>query len=201
MNRQVVIHPIVFAAYPALFYYDINFHYFDSSVLLRPLLLMVGVTTVVWYLLSKLLGSGRKAASYISLTVMLLFSYRAVADFATREGMAAAGQGLSIAQILVFGSLAAIGAGSIYLLKKRTDLGPWTYLLNVVGTVLIIFPVVGIAKKSFPASAVLQARDNSGQWGHLVGGNAWAGAGRDEPGHLFHNPRWLRPIRRFAGDL
>ena len=56
--------------------------------------------------------------------------------------------------------MAAIGAGSIYLLKKRTDLGPWTYLLNVVGTVLIIFPVVGIAKKSFPASAVLQARDN-----------------------------------------
>ena len=145
MQKQIIIHPFLFALFPALFLFGTNSKFVDFSVVLRPALLTLVVVSLAWMLLTVAVGAKRQAAIAVSLTVLGLFSFQAVSQainsLASQQGI----EGLSTGHQIILGSLALTVAGTVLCLKMRKYLEEITYLMNVVGTVLVAVPLTTVA--------------------------------------------------------
>jgi len=69
------VHPLLVAAFPALFLYATNISQFSLDVLMVPVLVLVASAAALWALLGLALRSARKAALIVSLFFLLLFSF------------------------------------------------------------------------------------------------------------------------------
>lgn len=145
MKKQVVIHPFLFALFPALFLFGSNNKFFELSVVFRPALLSLAVVSIAWAALSAVLRDKRQSAIPVSIAVLGLFSFQAVSDALTNLASEQGIQGLSTGHQIIVGCLALALAGALLCLKLKKYLDPITYLMNVVGTILVAVPLTTVA--------------------------------------------------------
>jgi hypothetical protein len=154
MKKQVIIHPFLFALFPALFLFGTNSKFVDFPVVFRPALLSLAVVSIAWMALTAAVRAKRQAAIAVSLTVLGVFSFQAVSQalnsLASQQGI----QGLSTGHQIIVGSLALTLAGTVLCLKLRKYLEEITYLMNVVGTVLVAVPLTTVAIEGLVGSEV-----------------------------------------------
>ena len=145
MNKQVILHPFLFALFPALFLFGANDGFFEFSAVLRPAALTLVVVSIVWVASFAFVRDKRQTAIAISLTVLGLFSFQAVSDTLSQVGSKQGIQTISTAHQVIVGSLIFAFGGSVLCISLRKYLDQITYLMNVVGTILVAVPMMTVA--------------------------------------------------------
>ena len=155
MNRSVVVHPFLFAAFPALFLLAHNLHLFHVGAIVSSLLILLGLALVFWIALTFTLKSGQKAGLLISLFLVLLFSYEnlfeIVRDLVARaDWLVGLFIRMGIDQARLHGFLLAVcvvvfGVGAYLLIRTRRDLHNLTLVANVMGSALVVMTLLNIA--------------------------------------------------------
>jgi len=160
VKRSLIIHPFLFGLFFTLALYSANQTEVSFGDVLPPLLVVVGCTAVILLLAWLLLRDARKAALLTSIEVILCLSYVHVVNLLdTRTAnaswvMVTPESGLAL---LIWLAWAAVFGMSVYFIrwywKKRWNrsLGKLTILLNIVGAVLIIMPVITIVVQKVQA--------------------------------------------------
>lgn len=74
-KKSIVIHPFLFAVYPILFLFSHNIKEVQLKVILIPILIIVGISFVLWFLLSPLIKNKNKRGVVLSLFFIMFFSY------------------------------------------------------------------------------------------------------------------------------
>lgn len=140
--KPLVLHPLLFAAFPVLYLFSQNLALADISDAIRPLLLLVAIAGALFFVATLIFRNAMKAGLAISILLLLFFSYgyvlRAVEDL--RIG------GLTIGRhgyVLPVWALLATG-GVILAIRAGKRLPRVTSTLNLVAAGLVLFNAVTI---------------------------------------------------------
>lgn len=144
MLRRLILHPLLFAAYPVLFLFAQNLSedVTWSSVYL-PLAFVLAATALTFGVTLLIIRNAQKAALLTSLYVFGFFSYGHVHDalkgkgFLGRDGF-----------LLTVWAVIAV-AGTILTVRSKRQLDGVTRSLNVLAAVLVILNLVPIISHSF----------------------------------------------------
>jgi hypothetical protein len=74
-SKNYIIHPILFSAYPILFYYSHNIGQLRLDNVIEPLALMTAATIGVWFFLRIILKDWLRSGAILSFFLVLFFSY------------------------------------------------------------------------------------------------------------------------------
>lgn len=144
MKTQVVLHPILFALYPVVFLYGKNNYLYEPSVMVVPALINLVIAGAAWGALRLWLKDWRLAAMLVSVGFVVFTSFGAILDQSARYALRKQGlvdRGISTGDLIVLASVLAVILICVAFLKMRHAIHHWTYMLNVIGTVLICFPL------------------------------------------------------------
>ncbi len=133
---RLPFHWLLFAAYPVLFLYAQNIGELEPVELLIPLAVVVGLATVGFVVLSRLIEA-RRAAIIVSGLVILLAMYGPISDNVHRFVP------LPVVRLVLFAC--AAGLVIIVALRLRGGLGTATLALDLLSVVLVAFSVIPIA--------------------------------------------------------
>jgi len=75
ISSSSIIHPILFALFPIVFIFSNNMSFLSSSELLEPLILIIGVTTIIWLILKIIVKNPKKTSLVLSLGLIIFFFY------------------------------------------------------------------------------------------------------------------------------
>ncbi len=152
MTKQVVIHPVLFALFPPLFLCAMNSGYYDLSVVAVPALVCVALGLLAWGVARALIEDKQLAAIVVSVSFLVLFSFGAVYDNITRVEMEAqgyGGQGIPPGELIIVVCLAVVIVATFLMIRLRRFMNEWTYLMNVVGTILVFLPITNLAMAAY----------------------------------------------------
>jgi Sulfatase len=155
--KQLVLHPLLFAAFPVLYLFSQNRALADLSDGVRPLLTVVAIVGALFLVATLILRNAMRAGLVVSVLVVLFFSYGYVLQ--TLEGVRIAGLTIGRHGFLlpVWGVLTAIAVfGAI---RARSALPRLTGTLNVVAAGLVLFNVVTIGVYKIRSAGKAEASD------------------------------------------
>ena len=146
MKKLRVVHPLLFAAYPALFLFSNHPAEFSATQLAWALVLCVAGVALLWAGLGFALGSRRKSGLVASLLVFLFFNYGFLRALMPSEW----GQWGAIAW------LAVLVLGSCVIVRASRLLTVLNHLANFVGLVFVGLCVVNIGWFQFQVAGEVQ---------------------------------------------
>ena len=147
---RYVVHPFLLALYPIIFLYAHNIDLYLGTTFLRPAIISLGLTTMLWLLLVLFTGSARRAGVILSTFILGFFTYGHInallGDFSISFGDYFIGKSK-----LTLGALAVVTLGvAIFIAKSNKTWKPQTGLLNLVAIALFVFPVIKIVGHENP---------------------------------------------------
>ena len=148
-EKQVCLHPILFAAYPVLFIYNSNFRLVDAGELTRPLAIVITLTSFLWWATRRFGKDTQKGSLFLSVGLLVLFSYGPVSNVLLRSGFRLSADYMTTEEVILMGVYFGLILGALYLVRAKQRMGHWTYLMNVLGTVLVAFALVQTARLTF----------------------------------------------------
>jgi hypothetical protein len=154
MKRQIVIHPLLFAAYPILSLLAYNITEVQLKAGIRPLLASLAVAAIVMLLLALLFKDWHKAGLLTSLFTLWFFSYAHVYRLLKTSPiplLAAIGRHRYVA----LASLLLIALVVWWILRNRRNLARWSSALNFAGACALLFPILSILSFSLHAAGSL----------------------------------------------
>ncbi len=134
--KTTLLHPFAFAAYPVLALLAVNIKEVDDAVALRPLLLALILAAVLFFILWLVTKQAHKAALLATFLLALFFSYGHVYDF-LKQSL----NPLARHRFLGPFYLVLLGLGVWWILRKARHWPSLTETFNVVGIVLLVFPL------------------------------------------------------------
>lgn len=144
------IHPLLFALYPVLFYYDLNKHEMFFSATLRSIFLVIGAAGLGLLLFRALLGTIQKAAVLTSLCLVLFFFYGSLVDripYIELGGAVVGNQFLALAGYAIILTCAVLS-----IRRTQSALRGATQFLNTASLALVLFPIASILVYQFNVS-------------------------------------------------
>lgn len=148
MKKPSILHPVLFAVFPFLFFYAHNIQDIHALTLAQVLVLaglVLGITFTAWLLFRLLFGEYRKSALATSVLVLIVFTYGHFYTLLEGWDVFVTGHVYLFALLLLgFGSL-------VYLLRKTSrDFGNATKFLNVAASVLVAINLFTIINYEVP---------------------------------------------------
>jgi len=141
MRKPLVLHPFLFAAFPILFLFSHNVREVPSSQVVAPLVVAVSLALLL-LLFSKLIFKDiLKAAVFVSLFLILCFSYGHFYDLTKGSGFVRHRYLLPLWSILLI-------SGALFI-RRRRYLQSLTCVLNAMALFLIVIPLVNIGIYKF----------------------------------------------------
>lgn len=138
------LHPFLFALYPIFELRNFNIAYVDSAALVRPILLSLLCTAVIWILLRALTKEWQKSGIVTTLIVIVFFSYGHVyLQIQSMLGEALRHRYL----LLIFGALFALAVWFIFWRMKNAE--RLVNFLSVAGAFLTLFSVARSVQHDF----------------------------------------------------
>jgi hypothetical protein len=151
LPRPLVLHPLLFAAFPVLYLFSQNLAEADVSDAIRPLLFVVGIAAALFGVATLLFRNAHRGGLAVSILVLLFFSYgyvsRAMVDW--RIGDLAIGRHRFL--LPVWGVLGA--AGIFAAVRAGRGLPRITTSLNLVAVGLVLFNAVTIGAYEIRSAA------------------------------------------------
>jgi len=144
MNKLSTLpfHPFLLALYAPLALLAYNLHEVRAAAGLRTLLLCLSGALLLALLLRLFIRNWRLAGLIASLLITLFLSYGHAYNFI--GGLGELGASLGRHRLLLPLYLILLAAGSWLLLRKLKDPLPLTQALNLVGVVLLVFPLAQV---------------------------------------------------------
>jgi hypothetical protein len=153
MFRRFPFHPLLFSAYPVLALLSYNIREVEPDAALRPLVLSLAAGISLFIFLRLILRNWHTAALATSIGLLWFFSYGHL--YSLLEGVSVLGVTIGRHRYLILAYLVLAVAGSGWILSRPENKHA-TLLLNLVGILLLAFPLVGITRH-FLTSARAQA--------------------------------------------
>ena len=75
VSSSSIIHPILFALFPIVFIFSNNTSFLSITELFEPLILIIGITILIWVILKVTLKNTKKNSLVLSLGVVIFFFY------------------------------------------------------------------------------------------------------------------------------
>lgn len=130
---KVIIHPLLFAAFPVLFLFARNKGALPLNVIFAPLAATAILSLTAYTLIKILLKDRKKAGLITSVFFILFFSYGHIHQF------------FGIADPILLACFTAVFLSSTYYLVKAKDgIGFLTSLFNVTASLLVAFSIADI---------------------------------------------------------
>lgn len=152
--RDRILYPFLFAVYPVLALLAYNIEEIKVQDALRSLLVSIVATWILYFLLSRWLKNPSKAALLTTLGLFLFYSYGQIYNLlkpVTWLGVAL-GRHRLLLPLWALAGIVVLG----YVLRRKGSFSSLTQALNLIGVVLLLFPVsqMGLyAVRSLNASA------------------------------------------------
>jgi len=131
------LYPFLFASYPILALRNHNITYVDTVSVVRPLIISLLFTGIIWLLLGSIVRDWSKAGIITTLAMVLFFSYGHI--FLQTETMF----GESIRHrylMMIFGTVLLVGGAWVFWKVKNTEV--IVNFLSLTGTIMILFSLV-----------------------------------------------------------
>jgi len=142
MNRDIVIHPFLFAIFPIIFLFSINVNSVYPNEIILPLLLVILITFLIWIAISFVLKSKIKSGLITSLGLIVFFSYGHIFILI---GELQKNVFLSHL-ILLIASFILLGLGSYYFIRTKKPLKNLTKIVNVVSISVVMISFLSIGE-------------------------------------------------------
>lgn len=148
MKKSLVIHPFLFAMFPALALYSHNVRELSPSELLIPLVASLGFALLLLVVSQLVFRSIKKSAIVASLILVLFFSYGYVLDVIYGWGIGIFRVGGAVVgtpeRYLLLIWVILFACGAYMTVRTRKDLPNLTIILNVIAISLVAWPSVSI---------------------------------------------------------
>jgi len=144
-------HPLLFATYPILALLAANITEVEDLVSIRALGISLFGIVSIFFLLRVICGSWRKAALIASFVALWFFSYGHLYQFMRKVPVVGMCLGRHRYMIIFYGLLFVVGLWLIF--KRSINLIASTKFMNLIGLVLVAYPVFRIVNHSFNISA------------------------------------------------
>ena len=142
IKKSSVIHPFLFAVFPIFFMFSYNVEFMELSELVTPLMVSIIPTFLLWQLLSFLLKDKKKAGLIVSFFIIIFFSYGHIYNEL---------QYIRIWNIKIVKSKYLLTANGLllslaiyFILRVRNSFSDFTYILNVISSLLVIISITSI---------------------------------------------------------
>lgn len=158
-----IFHPYLFALYPVLALLAYNIEEIKVQPAIRPALIALLAAGLSFWLLRRLFKDPGKAALLATLGLILFFSYGQVYNLLRPHALM--GVALGRHRLLLPAWLVVFTGGATWIVRRKTVPEALTQGLNLIGAVLLVFPLAQIAlfgmrtlaSRSAPAAALAQA--------------------------------------------
>lgn len=147
-----ILHPFLVAVYPVLALVAHNIEATDPRSVLRPLVLSLVLSALLFISFQRLLHNRHQAAVAVSLSLGFFFSYGHIYNAIEGADMLGAVIGRHRYLFPVFVLLFLIGL--VLVVRRRTAWYAYTRPLNAIALFLLLFPIVQIALYGVRAYAV-----------------------------------------------
>jgi hypothetical protein len=138
----LILHPFLFAIYPVLALLAHNIEAVPANAAFRSLLTSFAVAVLLLLISWLLVKNIRKSALITTLTLILFYSYGRL--YAALDGFNLLGIPLGRHRILLPLFIALWAVVVFWILRQKGDLRVVTRTINLVGLILIIFPLLSI---------------------------------------------------------
>lgn len=141
--KSALLHPILFAIFPILFLYSQNAKSLALNDTFMPIMIMFPVTIILFLIFLLIIGNQKKAAIFVSLFMILFFSFGHIAETLAKNGVF--GFGLSPNKITASMWTIIMTAGFFFLFRYKRNLNRLTGFLNLFAVILVGFQLISIS--------------------------------------------------------
>lgn len=141
-RRRVVVHPLLFAAYPILALLARNIGQITWEAAVRPLIISIVVALGLLFIVRLALGSWEKSSVVTSLTLVLFFSYGHVYGLLKSTTLLGILAGRHRYLVPLWAILFVIG---LLLSLRRDQVQKMVFFLNVVSITLFVIPFLQLS--------------------------------------------------------
>lgn len=136
MKNRLIVHPVMFAIFPFLFFYARNLQEFQAlsaPVVFALLAFVLGLTALFWFVFNLVFKNPRKSALATSILVLIIFTYGHFYGFLEQTAPFVPGHAF-----LILAVLAGFGGCLYFIRRNQRNFGLTTFFLNTVSSVLIV---------------------------------------------------------------
>ena len=160
MSKPRAVHPFLFAIFPIVFLLSHNVEQVSYRDVLFPAMLVLGLTLLAFLSLSIILRNSNKAAFFVSISLLLFFSYGHVYDLI--QGLQVAGHSIGRHPYLLLVWAEIFASGVYWLPRSRIGVHHVTKLLNIVSLCLVVFSLLNIGLYELHAAKPAEGRATTG---------------------------------------
>ena len=133
--RNLIVHPVLFAVYPVLFYYSHNIDQVPFESAVRPLATSLAAALLGWWLLQIFTRDWRRAGAITSLVILLFFFYGHARSFLNAPVSTYLLPTLWILILLL---------GAFAIVRSKSRFANGTLILNAASTVMLAVVLMNI---------------------------------------------------------
>jgi hypothetical protein len=153
-QRQVVLHPLLFAVNFIIFFYVQSFAFVDSWAIVRAATLSLAAAALIWVILRLWLADLHKSALLTSLAFTLFFAYGTVTRELDALGWFAVNRWVPGAHLTLLATMFALWCGVATVVRKYRIPSGLTYFANVMGVVAVILPLMIVGTFTYRTFAI-----------------------------------------------
>lgn len=154
MKKPLIIHPFLFAIFPILFFFSHNIEELSFSETLVPTVIMLGFTLLLVLLSRWILSDNQKAGLFVSIFLVLFFSYGHAYDVI--QGWQIDGFAIGRHRYLLFTWGMLFACGAYLAIWTRKDLHNFMNFLNIVAASLVMISLINIGAYEFKTRVAWQ---------------------------------------------
>jgi len=136
IKKSLILHPFLFAIFPVIFTYSHNVNYLSISEIIIPLGIFLGITTVLWLIISFPLNR-KKSGFIVSLALILFFTYGHLYIFLNYDS--GIESDITRHRFLLPMFIGILIAGVVYFVRTERKLNNLTTMVNAVSITIIVF--------------------------------------------------------------
>jgi len=136
-----IIHPILFSVFPIIFIFSENIHLLPFTEIIFPSLIMIVITSILLFIISKKITNKNRIALVISLLVILFFSY---GHFFNVLNDSLDGSDIVRHRYILIPFLIVGVIGSIYFVRSNRVFNNATTISNVIAVSLFVIISINI---------------------------------------------------------
>jgi hypothetical protein len=154
MTKRILLHPFLFAIFPILALLAYNLTEINFRVALRPIAISVAVAFVLFLLISLISRNWQKAAIATTYCVLLFFTYGHIYEIFQKYQILGFSLGRHRYLVVIYGLLLLIGF--YWIFRKLKDTATLTQALNLMGILLLIYPIFRITNYAIHTNFIEQ---------------------------------------------
>ena len=141
-RNLLIIHPLLFAVFPVIFFYNHNLNEISSTSLIEPLIILVASSVTLWIILTFFMKSKTKGALATTFCLSFFYFYGHIHSFLENQHIILSHRHLLPGSLLLLGYI-------IYFIKiSRRTFVDTTFILNIISVFLVSINLFSAVSKS-----------------------------------------------------